>query len=300
MEQGYNPEYTRQRILRALNKATDILTLPTVVQEIMDISSNKYSSLSDLTDVVERDPALTTKILSVANSPYYGFVKKVSTISHAVVVLGFQEIQHIVMSMSVVNLFDQRGSDFARGLWRHSFSVGVATRMVASYLNLKMDGRYFVAGLLHDVGKIFLFQYMPEQFNKLLVEMDKKENKLTYHRLEAEIYGISHAEIGGKLLTSWMFPSDIADAVLYHHSPENAKKDKSFAACIHIADILCTIRGISPLKDNFLLTVNREILPVVDGFKEDFSTEDMDELLSRLDLEIERQSSFVSAFRSSG
>lgn len=297
MEDTYNANNTRDYILKLLSGSTDILTLPMVIQGILEVTSNKNSSAADLTNIIEGDPALTAKILSIANSAYYGFVKRVSTISHAVVILGFQEIQSIALGMSVVQLFNHRGSVFREKLWRHSFAVGVATRMIASYFNLKMDGKYFVGGLLHDIGKIFLDQYVPEVYNKLLTEMDLEDNIYTYHDLEESFFGIKHAEIGDKLLNSWMFPSDITEAVAYHHTPGVSKIAPEFVACVHLADVLCTIKGISPIKYNSFLPVDRDILHVIYSLKEDFDTEDMLKLLYQLDLEIERQSSFVATFK---
>lgn len=283
--------------MHLLQGSQDILTLPTVIHEIIEITSNPNSSAADLTRIIESDPALTVKILAVANSAYYGFVKKVATVSHAVVVLGFREIQNIALGMSVVKLFDQRGSEFVEKLWQHSYAVGVATRMLASYLNLKMDGKYFVGGLLHDVGKIFLFQYQPRSFAQMLVRLDDTCNKYGYHYLEESLYGIDHAAIGGELLSRWMFPGEITEAVVCHHSPFAAKDNQLFAACVHLADLLCTIRGLTPLKGNFFLHFDREVLSVIQAHKEDFGTEDMRRLLTQLDLELERQSGVVAAFK---
>lgn len=297
VEGKLRPDQTREHILGILSKATDILTLPHVVNEILDITSGKNSSAADLTSIIESDPALTTRILFVANSPYYGFVKKISTISHAVVVLGFQEIQNIALSMSVLQLFDRRGSEFTEKLWRHCFAVGVGTRMMAKHFNCKLDGKFFVGGLLHDIGKIFLSQYLPEKFNDMLATMEQEDNKKTYHVLEEEYFGITHAEIGGKLLNSWMFPQEISDTVTYHHTPSCVEADPAFAACVHIADLLCTVKGISPLKEHYFLSIDKGILPTLHNLKEDFSTDDMIKLLPQIDLEIDRQSSFVSAFK---
>jgi len=297
MEGKLRPEQTREHILDILSRATDILTLPHVVNEVLDITTGKNSSAADLTAIIETDPALTTRILFIANSSYYGFVKKISTISHAVVVLGFQEIQNIALSMSVVQLFDRRGSEFIEKLWRHSYAVGVGARMMASYFNLKLDGKYFVGGLLHDIGKIFLSQYLPEKYRDMLVTMEKDDSKMTYHVLEEEYFGISHAQVGGKLLDSWMFPQEISDAVHFHHEPSLSGSDPSFAACVHLADLLCTVRGITPLKEHYFLATDKKILPVLHSLKDDFSTDDMIKLLVQLDYEIDRQSSFVSAFK---
>jgi len=287
----------RKRIIEILGRAPEILTLPSVVNDVLDVVSRKTSSSLELTKIIESDPALTTRILAVANSAYYGFVKKISTISHAVVVLGFQEIQNIALSMSVVQLFDRKGSEFSEDLWRHSFAVGVATKMIAQYLTRKIDGKYFVSGLLHDVGKIFLSQYMPESFTRLLSVMDEKGNNYTYHALEETIFGITHAEVGEILLCSWMFPSDIVNAVSFHHTPSKATVDQIFPACIHLADLLCTIKGITPLKDHHFAAIDRDVIPLIQEVKQNFCTEDMTALLSQLDIEIERQGSFVSAFK---
>lgn len=297
MEGKLHPEKTREHILNILSRTTDILTLPYVVHEILDITSGKNSSASDLTNIIESDPALTTRILSIANSSCYGFVKKISTISHAVVVLGFQEIQNIALSMSVIQMFDRRGSVFTEKLWRHCYAVGVGTRMMASYFNLKLDGKYFVGGLLHDVGKIFLSQYLPEMFHELLAAMESQDNRMTYHTLEEAYFGITHAEVGGRLLESWMFPQDIADAVSFHHNPSQSESDPYFAACVHIADLMCTVKGISPLNDHYFLTIDKEILPMLLSLRGDFSTREMEKLLPQLDIEIDRQSSYVSAFK---
>jgi HD-like signal output (HDOD) protein len=122
-----NPESERERIKEILDRAPEILTLPSIINEIMDVISRKNSSATDLTNIIESDPALTARILTVANSAYYGFVKKISTISHAVVVLGFKEIQNIALGMSVIQMFNRKGSEFSEQLWKHSFSVGVGT-----------------------------------------------------------------------------------------------------------------------------------------------------------------------------
>lgn len=287
----------KERILEILGRAPEILTLPSVVNEILDVVSRKNSTSLDLTKIIENDPALTSRILAVANSAYYGFVKKISTVSHAVIVLGFQEIQNIALSMSVVQLFDRKDSEFSENLWRHSFAVGVGTRMIAQYLAKKVDGKYFVSGLLHDVGKIFLSQYLPEAFEKLLSALEEKGNGRTYHSLEETFFGITHSEVGEILLNSWMFPADIVNAVAYHHAPEQVDTKSIFPVCIHLADLLCTIKGITPLKDHHFITLNREIIPAIREIKPNFGTDDLINMTSQLDIEIDRQSTFVTAFK---
>ncbi len=297
MENNINTGTERGRILEILGRAPEILTLPSIINEIMDVISRKNSSATDLTCIIENDPALTTRILTVANSAYYGFVKKISTISHAIVVLGFREIQNIALGMSVLQMFNRKGSDFSEQLWKHSFSVGVATRMISQHLNLKIDGKYFVGGLLHDVGKIFISQYMTDTFSRLLDAIEENESHYSYHEIEKRIFGITHAEVGEILLTSWMFPPDVVSAVAHHHHPMLSKADPIFAVCVHMADIICTAKGITPLKDRHFVTIDRNVLPVIQDRRHHFSTEDIISLMTQLDIEIERQSGFMTAFK---
>jgi putative nucleotidyltransferase with HDIG domain len=297
VEADINPDTERERIMEILARAPEILTLPSIINEIMDVISRKNSSATDLTNIIESDPALTTRILTVANSAYYGFVKKISTISHAVVVLGFKEIQNIALGMSVLQMFNRKGSEFSEQLWRHSFSVGVGTRMIAQYLNLKIDGKYFVGGLLHDVGKIFISQYLTDTFSRLLDAIDDDGNNHGYHTVEEKIFGITHAEVGQILLNSWMFPPDIVNTVAHHHTPVLSDVDPIFTVCVHLADVLCTAKGITPLKDRHFIAVDRDILSIIQERRHHFSTEDIVSLMSQLDIEIERQGSFMTAFK---
>ncbi len=280
-----------------LERAPEILTLPGIIHDIVDVTSRKSSSASDLTAVIESDPALASRVLAVANSPYYGFVKKIKSVSHAVVVLGFKEIQNIALGMSVLRMFDAKGSEFMEHLWKHSFCAGVAARMIADHLALKVEGKYFVAGLLHDVGKIFMSQYVPESFHELLTLMLSSRNLKCYHALEESVLGITHQEVGGILLRSWMFPQEIVDAVAFHHDPASSRLDPVFTFCIHLADVLCTVKGITPLKDRHFVAVDRDASARVEGKNGAMTTDDIMALLTRLDLEIDRQSSYLAAFR---
>lgn len=298
METEYvDPNEERERIVSILTRAPEILTLPGIIHEIMEVASRKNSSALDLTAIIESDPALTSRVLAIANSPYYGFVKRIKSVSHAVVVLGFKEIQNIALGMSVLKMFDRRGSEFSEQLWRHSFCVGVATRMIAEFFGLKVEGKYFVAGLLHDVGKIFVSQYVPDSFQRLLARLMSDQNIYGYHELEGATLGITHQEVGRMLLEAWMFPQDIADAVACHHDPLSSRNDAMFAFCTHIADVLCTAKGITPLKDRHFVTIDRNSLCVLDGMGRTLSSSDVAALMDKLDLEIDRQSAYLSAFK---
>jgi len=264
---------------------------------VLEVTSGKNSSASNLITLIERDQVLSAGIIAMANSPYFGFSKKVTAVSNAVALLGFQEIRNLALSISVVRFFDQKGSDFQDKLWKHSYAVGVATRMVAGHFKLKIEGKLFVAGLLHDIGKIFLCEYLPAKFKEMLSILEKNDSKITYHALEKAFFGTSHGDVALRLLETWKFPQDITEAVSWHHEPSKAQSDQVLAACVHLADLICTYKSLSPLGDRHFLCLQKEILPVFQKLKESFSSEDVRALMGQLDLEIDRQSIFVSAYK---
>lgn len=297
MEGKLYPDQNKEHVFKLLSRCKDILDLPPVMKGILEVTSGKNSSASNLITLIEKDPVLSTGIITMANSPYFGFSKKVAAASNAVALLGFKEIRNLALSISVVRLFDQKGSDILDKLWRHSYAVGLATRMVAGYFKLKIEGRFFVAGLLHDIGKVFLCEYLPGKFREMLSMLERNDSKITYHALEKAFFGTSHTDVAVKLLETWNFPQDIMDAISWHHEPSRAQSDRVLAACVHMADLICTYKSLSPLGDRHFLSIQKEILPVLQGLRENFSSEDIRILMGQLDLEIDRQSAFVSAYK---
>jgi HD-like signal output (HDOD) protein len=291
------PEQNREHVLDLLSRCQDFLALPPVVQIILGVTSGRSSSAMTLATLIQSDPVLAAGVMAIANSPYFGFSKKISRVSHAVSVLGFEEIRNIVLSISVVQLFDHRGSGDTEKLWRHGYAAGVATRMAANFFKLKIESKYFLAGMLHDIGKIFLAQYLPDKYREMLAVLEREGGKITYHALEEAFFGITHEEIGRRLLEFWNFPAEVTQAVWFHHAPSLAISDVVLASCVHIADLICTVKKISPLGDRYFLVMDRKVVPVLTGLKQSFCTEDLFSLMSQLDLEIDRQSLFVSAYK---
>jgi putative nucleotidyltransferase with HDIG domain len=291
------PEQNREQVLSLIARCEDYLALPPVVQIILGVTSGRSTSAPTLATLIQSDPVLASGIIATANSPYFGFSKKISRVSHAVSVLGFQEIRNLVLSMSVVQLFEQRGFVSLDKLWRHSYAAGVATRMVAAFFKLKIESKFFLAGLLHDVGKLFLSQYLPDKYTEMLAILEREGGSITYHVLEESFFGISHAEIGRRLMAFWNFPEEVVHAVQFHHAPSNAPSDIILASCVHIADLICTVKGLSPLGDRYFLSMDKKVVPLLIGLKQNFCTEDLFSLMSQLDLEIDRQSGFVSAYK---
>jgi len=199
-------------------------TLPAVALRVMEVTADPKSSANDLMGIISPDVSLTTKILKIANSPFYGLTRGISSLKHAVTVLGFKEIRNLVISTVAFESFKnlkQNGKFDINKFWRHSFYCALAAKTIA--VDLKNGSNdLFVAGLVHDIGKLAMSMKM----------------KFTTFEAEKDIFGMTHDEVGMKLLKKWMFPESLLTAVGYHHRPQDADKKSPFPIIVHVADIL--------------------------------------------------------------
>lgn len=215
-------------------------TLPTVALRVIEITANPESSANDLMEIISPDVSLTTKILKIANSPFYGLTREISSLQHAVTVLGFKEIRNLVISTVAFESFknlNQGGKFDISKFWRHSFYCALAAKVIA--VNLKIESsELFVAGLVHDIGKLAMYVTFPSEFMMQLEIMNPLRIKYTSFEAEKDVFGMTHDEVGMKLLKKWMFPENMLIAVGYHHRPLEADKNSLFPIIVHIADIL--------------------------------------------------------------
>lgn len=217
-----------------------IPTLPTVALRVMEITANPQSSANDLMGIISPDVSLTTKILKIANSPFYGLTREISSLQHAVTVLGFKEIRNLVISSVAFESFKnlrQDGKFDINKFWRHSFYCALAAKTIAVDLKIESN-ELFVAGLVHDIGKLAMYVTFPSEFMMQLEIMNPLKIKYTAFEAEKDVFGMTHDEVGMKLLKKWMFPESLIIAVGYHHRPQEAEKKSLFPIIVHVADIL--------------------------------------------------------------
>jgi putative nucleotidyltransferase with HDIG domain len=217
-----------------------IPTLPTIALRVMEVTANPTSSANDLMEIISPDVSLTTKIIKIANSPFYGLTKEISSLQHAVTILGFKEIRNLVISTVAFDSFknlQQNGKFDINKFWRHSFYCALAAKIIA--VDLKSGGsELFVAGLVHDIGKLAMYIAFPNEFMMQIEIMSPLKIKYTAFEAEKDIFGMTHDEVGMKLLERWMFPKSLLTAVGYHHRPQEADKKSRFPIIVHVADIL--------------------------------------------------------------
>ncbi|MCL4233712.1 MAG: HDOD domain-containing protein [Deltaproteobacteria bacterium] len=239
----------RTSILDRLGEIRSLPTLPQVVTRVMERVRDEKSSTADIAVIIADDPALTSAVLKVVNSAYYGTAgKDIASVAHAVTRLGIQEVGRICTAVGIARIFGKgsKSIDLA-AFWRHSITVAYTTRVLGEYAGgvdrIETDNSY-TAGILHDVGTFVLERHFADAFaqTRALMESDR----LTGAEAERRLLDITHAEIGGYLLNRWRLPEPVVDAVIYHHEPDLAPdRNRRLAELVHIADFICNNLGVT-------------------------------------------------------
>lgn len=204
------------------NKIRSIRPLPVAVQKLYALVGDVNSKIEDVSQTISSDEMLSSKILQIANSSFYGFTSNISSIPQAVSVMGFQSIRSLALSISVSNMdTGTTGKQHREAIWKDSFLVGSAARMIASRLRLKSPEDAFAAGIVHDIGQLVLLQSFPSQYGQLITQSQQNQRLLI--ELENRYYQMDHMQIGGLICQHWKLPSPILRAVVEHHKPLNDK-----------------------------------------------------------------------------
>lgn len=209
-------------------------TLPQVTWELMRLLGDENTTPDDLQKVVEQDPALSAKVISLGNSAYYGLRTPATIISRAIVIIGFKELEFLALGLGLADTFDLRKVPFGfdgEALWLHSLSVAWAAREVASATRLVDSGEAMLGGLLHNLGQIMLVTHFTVQLQRL---MNYVEEGHSFQQGEADL-GLWHEAIGYLLAKNWGMPQYLQDVILYHHRPDLATGSRETVAAINMA-----------------------------------------------------------------
>ena len=247
----------KAKILRSL---VNLPSMPHIILKAREILSDPDSSLRDLAKVIEIDQALVAKVLTLANSAYYGVSGMVSSIQHASVLLGQKTLaQMITISASSVLLNKKlRGYDIAPDdMWKHSLFCAFAAKRFAEMYDTELIDDAFTAGLLHDAGKIILDPYVIKR--KAEFEQFASQNNMPLFESEKAVFGFDHAEIMSRACRLWRFPEIQATAIRYHHQP-SCNEDNELACMIHLADVLAKSSGFAAGQSATLDEIDPEIL----------------------------------------
>lgn len=221
-----------------VQKNINLLSLPETAMRINSMVSDPNSTASDIGDVVSQDPALTARLLRVVNSAFYGFPSKIDTISMAITILGTRQLRDLVMTTSVINRFRDIPASVVdmENFWCHSLTTALAAKNFANHMKISNSERLFVAGLLHDIGKLVMYIALPDP-SRQVVEI-AGEPQVDSNHVEEAIFGFTHSQVGAELLRQWKLPESLIEPVAYHHEPALAKVYQQETAIVHLANVI--------------------------------------------------------------
>jgi putative nucleotidyltransferase with HDIG domain len=265
---------TAEELQKKVTGLSNLPTLPGVAKHISRMVEDKNSNASDIGDVISKDQVLSARILRLVNSPVYGFPGRISSITHALVLLGFNVVKGLVLGTSVFESFAKQ----AQGLWQHSLGCAIVSRRLSRELGIPDVEEIMIAGLLHDLGKAVLWHVAEAEFSEAI--SIAKDRHCHIALAEREVFGVDHARVASWIADEWHLPPGLSDALTYHHRPDLAKHTKTGAAVVHLADILARGMGYGWPGDDSMPALDHEAFQSLN-----LSYEQMDRVLQQSELE---------------
>jgi putative nucleotidyltransferase with HDIG domain len=231
-------------MIKRIDRAAEVPTLPTILFEVDRLMQDPDVTTRQIARLIEKDQAMTAKLLRLANSAFYSFSTPMSDIYSAMVLMGINTVRSAVMSISVVRAF--KGMAEMEGLrivdfWHHAAAVAITSRFLAAQSRGANPDEAFVGGLLHDVGKILLAQLFPEQFAAVWAFI--RENGVTFVEAEHRTLPVDHCFIGARLAKRWKLPEDLSESIRLHHGKLEDTGPALLPAVVALADFVVNARG---------------------------------------------------------
>ncbi|MCS6950669.1 MAG: HDOD domain-containing protein [bacterium] len=234
-----------EKLQQLVQTIRDLPALPEVVVRVMRMTEDPRTDAQSIARVIATDQAMAARVLKLANSAFYGLPRRVSTLSEAVVILGFRTIKNLAIAASTFELLNREiaGYWLQRGeLWRHSLACAIGAQLIARRVRLPVVEEAFVAGLLHDIGKVAINLFVREQFDQIM-ECALKE-RIAFVEAEQAVLGFNHAMAGGLIAEKWNLPPSLVAVIKYHHQPSSAPEREPMISIVHLADVLSITLGI--------------------------------------------------------
>ncbi len=269
-----------------IKKVGDLPPLPQVAQKALSLIRNPKSNMNDLAEVLIMDQGLTSTILKWVNSSYYGLTQPASTVQQAVVYLGQDTIQSLLLAASVSTYLNRPIPGYAldRGdLWKHSIGVAAGAQLIAKKFGHSFSEEAYHAGLMCDIGKL-AFEVILRDINDSKIDWQGR----SFNELEIEIFGIDHAQMGAELAKRWMLPISLQKGIEFHHQPGKAGEYIRIASSVHIADMALTMLGIGIGKDGLRYNIDPIAFEVTG-----WNPERLPELISLISEQIKSAEEFI-------
>jgi putative nucleotidyltransferase with HDIG domain len=264
--------------------------LSPVVNKIIQVANNVSSTAQELTEVIQMDPVLMAKMLKMVNSAYFGLSNDIKSLKQAVVMLGINTIKNAALSSIVLgNISINKNSSFdGESFWIHSFGVGIASKLIAKKIGVdeKLLEEYFAAGLMHDIGRIIINNFFPEETKKIAeVNADKKHSILD---IEKNILGLTHEEIGIAIGKKWQFENNFLYSVGRHHHPVTKGSSSIYSMIVSVADSSVRTLDLGNFNEGRVEPVPDEVWRILGIDQETVFSE-----ISSLETEIQKARSFL-------
>jgi len=248
------PEYWEKpfdHIRHLIRSDVKLTTLPAIFRRINEMIMKPNSSSRDIAELISKDTSLAARLLKLVNSSFYGYPARIESLSRAVSIVGTNQVRMLAFGIDVVAQFKNIPGDYIDmdSFWRHSIACGIISRLIAATRNIQHTERLFVAGMLHDIGRLVVYHYTPHYAVEIL--KNARDTGELLYRVEGEYLGADHTAIGGMLLQNWRLPQSLENAVRYHHTPCESQNGLE-PAIVHMADVTAKALGIGSSGDYYV------------------------------------------------
>ncbi|MPW24420.1 HDOD domain-containing protein [Alkalibaculum sp. M08DMB] len=243
-------------------KVNDLPALPTIVNDVIKLTEDPYSTVKDIERVIMKDQGLTSRILRLANSVHYGYARRISTISEASTLLGFEAIKSMTLAASVNGLMIKKVPGYGldeNQLWIQSQSCAMISRYISKKIRYPYADQAYVAGLLRDIGKMIISYYLVDYSKEIMIKIEENPN-LSFVEVEEMVLGFNHSQIGAQVAKKWNLPDELIEAIAYHHTPEKATVNFKLTSIVHVADAITMMLGIGLGVDGLIYNLSKEAL----------------------------------------
>lgn len=230
------------KVRQVVSNIRNLPTPPVVFHQIQKVINDPKVSANQIAAILAEDPAMSVKVLKLTNSAFYGLAREIDSVKQAVVIVGLEAVKNLVLSASVLDMFKGKDvdPDFQDKFWRHSLATAFCSRILAKQLrkNGMVDpDSAFSAGLLHDIGKIVIACFLPQEYAKIKEARALNPSAASYE-IEEQTLGYTHSQIGALLAVQWKLPQKLGESITFHHHPSNAPLKDPIIFIVHIADYL--------------------------------------------------------------